>query len=285
VTPFGLARTNGEEEALAPLSLVAASLARDLPAFLPARAQVVTSFGEPIISRYSEWRSSQNPFGMMARCVFGVRQDELALHIPGHFISQMVDIQYGGSGDILPRGTFTASETKFAEQLVARLQGCLSTTIGLDPAGTWLPAEMQPDLLNFGWSKSRDRIATLSIFLECPSIKATTISCFMDIATAAKIVRRLTVAEQGSAEPDATWQAKMRSAATRVRVPARTVLANGEISAPRLLSLAPGDIIPLLLPTTTTLTVAGRNFAYGTIGEKNGRAALKIEKIEGSYHE
>jgi flagellar motor switch protein FliM len=252
---------------------------------LPSRAQVTASFGAPTLARYSEWRCSQNPFGMMARYLLGVRQDELAVHIPGHFISQMVDIQYGGPGDILPRGTFTASETKFAEQLIARLQAGLSTAMRLDWADSGLPAEIQADLLGFGWPKTRDRIAILNIFLESPSIKAATISCFMDIATAVKMAGRLAVAEKSASISDAIWQTKMRAAAKRVEVPARLVLASTQISASRLLSLASGDIIPLLMPAKTALHVAGRNFAYGAIGEVNGRAALKIEKIEGTYDE
>ncbi|MBL0924363.1 MAG: FliM/FliN family flagellar motor switch protein [Sphingomonadaceae bacterium] len=285
MTPVSLVRPNDEEDALAPLSAVAAALARDLPNFLPARAQVVASFGAPTLSRYSEWRSAQNLFGMVARFQTGTQQDELVLHIPGHFISQMVDIQYGGSGDILPRGAFTASETNFAEQLIARLQACLPTAIGLDRADPGFPAELQSDILGFGWPKTRDRIAVLSIFLQCPSIKATTLSLFLDIATAVKIAGRLAVSPETSANPDMMWQTKMQAAARLVKVSVHMVLASTRISAARLLSLASGDIIPLFLPEMTTFTVAGRDFAYGTIGEKNGRAALKIEKIEGSSDE
>ena len=44
--------------------------------------------------------------------------------------------------------------------------------------------------------------------------------------------------------------------------------------------LAPGDFIPVCLPTRVPVTVAGRLLAHGTIGEANGRAAIKIDKLE-----
>jgi hypothetical protein len=40
-----------------------------------------------------------------------------------------------------------------------------------------------------------------------------------------------------------------------------------------------------MLPADVPLFVAGHLFARGTIGEANGRSALKIENMEGSDHE
>jgi hypothetical protein len=40
-----------------------------------------------------------------------------------------------------------------------------------------------------------------------------------------------------------------------------------------------------MLPADVPLLVAGRRFARGTIGETNGRTALKIQNMEGSDHE
>jgi flagellar motor switch protein FliM len=54
----------------------------------------------------------------------------------------------------------------------------------------------------------------------------------------------------------------------------------------KLLGLEVGDIIPLTIPRNVPITVAGRNFATGSIGEANGNAAIMIEAIEkGPDHE
>ena len=47
-----------------------------------------------------------------------------------------------------------------------------------------------------------------------------------------------------------------------------------------LLALRPGDVIPISLPQHIPLTVAGRLFAHGTLGEADGRAAIRISRIE-----
>jgi flagellar motor switch protein FliM len=77
----------------------------------------------------------------------------------------------------------------------------------------------------------------------------------------------------------------MQSATLRVPLPARAILTQTEVPVSRLLSLRPGDILPVMLPADVPLLVAGHLFARGTIGEANGRSALKIENMEGSDHE
>ena len=56
--------------------------------------------------------------------------------------------------------------------------------------------------------------------------------------------------------------------------------ASEELPLGRLLNLKAGDVIPICLPSHIPVTVAGRLFAQGTVGEANGRAAICIEKIE-----
>nr|WP_246156569.1 FliM/FliN family flagellar motor C-terminal domain-containing protein [Sphingorhabdus profundilacus] len=66
----------------------------------------------------------------------------------------------------------------------------------------------------------------------------------------------------------------------RVKFPTRIVLTHCNVSFQKMLTLAPGDILPLLLPAQIPMIVSGRVFARGSLGEANGRAALMIEKIE-----
>ena len=79
---------------------------------------------------------------------------------------------------------------------------------------------------------------------------------------------------------DPAWTATLNSALKTVRLPVRSVLARPEISLVKLLSLEVGDIIPLTIPRNVPVTVAGRSFASGGIGESNGNAAIMIERIE-----
>jgi flagellar motor switch protein FliM len=285
VTPASLLRTSAGEENLTALQTMAVSLARSLQGLLSQREPVTASAGPVATSHFAEWRSAQNPFGMLLRYTFGSRNEELAIHVPGYLVSQIIDIQYGGTGLIPVRGHFTATETKFVERLAAALLPSLAKAVAPGAETTGQLAEMQPDILAFDWLKARDQIAMLNVFVEHASIKAATIGCFMDMATARSIVARSASSPDGSSPERRDWPATIRSAAMNVPVPARAVLTSASLPAARLMTLAPGDILPVLLPTQIPLMVAGRCLAKGTIGDANGRAALKIEHIEGIHHE
>jgi flagellar motor switch protein FliM len=238
---------------------------------------ISTKPGTIVAARYTEWRISQNPFGMLLRYRVSGNGTELIVHIPGYLVSQIIDIHYGGTGHVPTRPRFTPAETKF----VARLGKQLAPHISLVAGAPAELVEIQPDILSFGWPKSLDSICLINVFVEAAAIKSATVSCFMSVETA----RTLTIQIAGSSEQslayDPVWQSKMQSAAMRVRFPARAILTRCEMPAARLLCLAPGDILPVILPSKVPLTIAGRQFAYGTIGEANGRAALQIETIEG----
>ena len=65
-----------------------------------------------------------------------------------------------------------------------------------------------------------------------------------------------------------------------VHLPVRSVIARPEISLETLFRLSPGDIIPIILPQTVPVIANGRVLARGSIGEANGRAAIRIEQLE-----
>jgi flagellar motor switch protein FliM len=284
VKPASLLRTSDDSADLTALGTMAISLARALQDLMSKREPIVASAGPVVQSHFTEWRCAQNPFGILLRYRFGSRNEEVALHVPGYLVSQIIDIQYGGTGLIPVRGTFTSTEITFVERLGGALMPCLAHTIAPGTAATGQLVEIQSDFLAFDWPKTRDRIAMLNVFVECPAIKAATISCFMDIATACSVVGRHT-SPGGSSREKPEWQARMRSAVMNIPVPARAILTSAELSAAKVMTLAPGDILPVLLPDQIPLAVAGRYFARGTIGDSNGRAALKIEYVEGRNHE
>jgi flagellar motor switch protein FliM len=90
--------------------------------------------------------------------------------------------------------------------------------------------------------------------------------------------------EAGEArEISPVWQRNLQDAVMDVRFPVRTVLARPDLALERLMTLAPGDVIPVLLPAFVPLSVGGRVIGHGTIGEENGRAAIRLERMEGGF--
>ncbi len=84
-------------------------------------------------------------------------------------------------------------------------------------------------------------------------------------------------------EVSPVWSRNLKDAVMDVRFPVRTVLARPDLPLERLLTLAPGDVIPVLLPAFVPLSVGGRIIGHGTIGEENGRAAIRLERMDGGF--
>lgn len=285
MTATSLLRASDSRDDLGYLAMVNERLAHAFQQLLSRQAKFEAKAGPVSQALYTEWRTAQNPFGMLLRYTLGTNDGELVLHIPGYLVSQIVDIEYGGRGQIAPRGAFSPTESRFVERLAEQLLQQVQLATGGAITPRCQLAEMQPDILSFNWPGLCDEILVTGILIECPAVKSATVSCFTDLATAKQIANRSSDVPAASPTTNPAWQAKMRAAAMRVQMPARAVLTRAQLPAAKMLTLSPGDILPILLPAQVPLTVAGYQFARGSIGEANGRAAFKIEHIEGMDHE
>ena len=188
-------------------------------------------------------------------------------------------MQYGGSGVTPVRSAFSATELRFisgfGEQFAKLLEAFGSCgTVQADFV------EVHTDLLYASWPKSRDDIAIQTIFAESDKIKPTVITLVMALDTLQLLVEASNHDSASAMTVDAAWAENMRAAAMQLRVPARAILMRNQLSVQRLLTLSPGDVLPLILPSQIPLVVEGRVLAHGSLGEAYGRAALRIEKIE-----
>lgn len=203
-------------------------------------------------------------------------------------ILQLVDIFYGGKGKLSgEREELTDAEERFA----ARLGG----DMGLQLAAAWgdkVPLAPELDCVTSDPAKlaavrADDEVLVQRFTLRGGPLDGRSVSCAYPVATLRGIADVAPASSGESASPaDTAWTTTLDSALKDVRLPVRSVLARPEISLSKLLDLEVGDIIPLTIPRHVPITVAGRNFAVGSIGEANGNAAIKIEHIEkGSDHE
>jgi flagellar motor switch protein FliM len=79
---------------------------------------------------------------------------------------------------------------------------------------------------------------------------------------------------------DPAWTNNLMRAAMNVKLPVRSVLAEPVIPLSQLMSLQPGDIIPISFGPEIPLRVANHRFARGAVGAANGRAAIRVHRIE-----
>lgn len=79
---------------------------------------------------------------------------------------------------------------------------------------------------------------------------------------------------------DPSWTNNLMRAAMNVKLPVRSVLAEPVIPLTQLMTLKPGDIIPISFGPEIPLMVTNRRFARGAVGASNGRAAIRVHRIE-----
>ena len=234
---------------------------------------------------YSEWYPSQPAFSLLMPFALGKDAGELVVVVPGQFISQILDVQYGGLGKVPERQGFSTSEMRLAMRLNAHLLSYVNhALLGAIPEAV-NAQPVQTDLQAFNLPQCHDNIILAKIDVECSALGSNAIHAVIGYAQAKKIAMRFADVNPNGRPADREWKDKMRNAALRVPLPARAILTQADVPVSRLLSLRPGDILPVMLPADVPLLVAGRRFARGTIGEANGRTALKIENMEGSDHE
>lgn len=254
-------------------------------AFMSGPNKVTAAVQAVSETRYSEYCQSQPAFSLLMPFELSKEWGQIVLVVPGQLIGQVLDIQYGGNGEVFPRNSLSMSETRLVSRLSEHLLPCVNRALQsvlIEPVRT-LP--VVTDMQAYDLPQYRDSIVLAEIDIRGWGLGPVTIHCFIGYAHAKKMVMRFADANPTVLPAEPEWQAKMQDAALRVALPARAVLTHADVPVSQILSLRPGDILPILLPTNVPLLVAGRRFAHGTIGEANGRAALKIEHMEGSLSE
>ncbi|MDZ3831837.1 MAG: FliM/FliN family flagellar motor switch protein [Sphingopyxis sp.] len=196
-------------------------------------------------------------------------------------VLQLVDIFYGGKGKIAAeREELTDAEERFAARL--------GRDMGLQLAAAWRDKMlMEPELdcvtsdpAKLAALRADDELLVQHFTLRGAPLDGRTLSCAYPLASLRGITGAEPMTEAADSHIDPAWTAALNKAVKNVRLPVRSVLARPEISLVKLMSLEVGDIIPIAMPRHVPVTVAGRSFAFGSIGEANGNAAIMIEQLE-----
>lgn len=239
---------------------------------------------EPVVIRgFAEWQAEQDEFTSLSLYAFRPMKGAILLRIEPDFVGRLVDAFYGGSGAPAPRRAreFTPTE----ESLLGRLGEAL---IGALAEGWSEIMPVRPQLraretnAGFAGVAKPDEMVALARFTISPwPGHATVVEIVYPVAGLRSIEPELSAqATDDASAKTGAWREKLGAAVGEVRMEARTVLARPELSLSELMQLQAGDIIPVSLSKHVPLIVAGRRIALGTVGEHDGRAALKIEKME-----
>lgn len=251
---------------------------RDLIRALGVPAIQVEQAGSETIG-FADWTASIAP-AIFWRYHAPPLKGPVLLTAPRPLLLQLVDIFYGGKGGLAAeREELTDAEDRFAARL--------GRDMGLQLAAAWgdkLAIEPELDCVTGDPAKlaavrADDELVVQRFVLRGAPFEGRTIACAYPLAALRGIAGAEPAPEMpGAANP--VWAGALNKALRDVRLPVRSVLARPEISLVKLLALEVGDIIPLGMPRHVPVTVAGRSFAVGSIGEANGNAAIMIEHIE-----
>lgn len=288
VRPFSLG-----EEALHPsarmagLERIGERMARQLRAIVEPYARIRTEVVAAAIEtvRFDAWKAELPSFTSLSLFRLRPMKGGLLIAIEPDFVARLVDSFYGGSGKIgKPRSReFTPTEDRLLARLADGVVEKLVETWGEVVALTPSLAGRETNAAYASLVRPDEAVVVQRFAITPAGGASATMSLVHPLAALRPYEAQLAAKVHDEAGPaDAEWRERMAGALENVRLPVRSVLARPELSVAQLMELKVGDVIPITLAPKAPLIVASRKLAHGTIGERDGRAALMIEQVGGS---
>lgn len=285
VQPFALGIEDCRPaQRLAGLDRIGERLARQLRSAIEPYTHSKTQVdAEPIEHRrYEDWTADQREFASLSLYRLRPLKGGMMIALEADYISSLVDAFYGGRGLVAAhkRTEFTVSEermlARLTEMLVSQLKDAWAEVMKLEPV--LASRETNPAYATV--AKPHDSVIIQRFTLVPAQGRPGSVSFIYPQATIRPIEALLSAKVRDDAGPvDAEWRQRLAYALDDVRLPVRSVLARPELTMAQLMTLKPGDVIPINLAPKVPLLVGSKRFAEGTIGEQEGRAALLVESV------
>lgn len=229
---------------------------------------------------FADWKASLPAGVAVARFDADPLKDGLLLSVPATTIAALMDIFYGGEGAI---DATQAGLGAAGRQFFGRLAGVIGATIDTAWADVGGIAARLEHCAYAAEDVAFNESADMLVVQTFDHARHGTVEIVYPLAALRGLTKPAALTTRC---PDPIWRKRLSDAVMQTRLPVRTIIARPTVPLGRLMALAPGDVIPVLLPTSVPLTVAGRLLAHGSIGEANGRAAFKISTIDhGAFHD
>ena len=206
------------------------------------------------------------------------------LAIDGVLVLELVDLFFGGPGSA--PNPLPAEFTPTADAMTARLIKGAAESLGaawLDLAEIeFLPKRSVANAAMLTHLEGDELVLVTRFEIATADPRGAAIDILYPVSALKPIAGLLApkVQAKRSGGPDPAWLASLTRAVMNVKLPVRTVLAEPVIPLVQLMSLKPGDIIPISLSPEIPLLVADKAFGRGVVGASNGHAAVKLHRIE-----
>lgn len=261
---------------------IARSLRTVIEPFVQVRTQVAAV---PLTTRtFDDWLEAQPQLISLSHYRLQPMKGGMLIAVPADFVVALIERFYGGVGGqtsgAAKRTEFSASE----ELLLARLLEKVSTIMveawrEVSPVEASL-VQRETSRFHIRFVRPDDQVVVQNFTITPAEGAAATITVLYPLAMLRPIEEQLAKRIHDEAPTgNAAWRGMLAQALSEVTLPVRSILARPEISLQRLMTLKPGDVIPIQIAPRTPLLVASRTVAEGQIGEQDGRAALLVERI------
>jgi flagellar motor switch protein FliM len=268
------------------LTLVNQHIARSLRTlFEPMLRQAVKVTAEPIaVERWDDYLTARGP-GLASVTLIGMAplSGQAMLVLDGGFTLRLVDLYFGGPGLApVPLPTEFAPST---EAIIARLARGVADRLVAGWAElaevSFIPGRTEANPRMLSTIDGDDRVVRTRFALSAGEARPVTIDLLYPAASLKPIAGILSSKVQARCQvEDPTWTNNLLRAAMNVKLPVRSVLAEPTIPLAQLMNLKPGDIIPISFGPEIPLLVSNNRFARGAVGASNGRAAIRVHRIE-----
>lgn len=286
VRPFVLGEESFRPAArLAGLERIGERLARRIRAvvepYARAKAQVTA---EPVETlRFEAYRADLPAFTSLSLYRLRPLKGNVLIVIEPDFVASMVDAFYGGTGAARrQRGIeFTPTEERVLGRLAdAVVEKLVEVWADIAPLNAAL-ASRETNAAYASLVRGDESVVIQRVKIATGQSRAHSLSIVYPLAALRPFESQLSAKVHADAGPaDSDWSARIAEVLETVQLPVRSVLARPELSVAQVMALKPGDVIPITIDPKVPLIVANRRLAHGTIGEREGRAALMVEHVE-----
>ncbi|MBA2918976.1 flagellar motor switch protein FliM [Sphingomonas sp. MAH-20] len=273
----------GDLQALAQVNQRLARSLRGL--FEPLLRQAVKVSAEPIaVERFDAYQSSRGQ-ALSSVTMIGMAplSGQAMLVLDGALTFRLVDLYFGGPG--LPPNPLPAEFTPTAEAMIARIAAGFAERL----SGAWgelaeiafQPGRTEANPAMLSHIDGEDRVVRTRFVLTVGEARPIEIDLLYPAASLKPIAAILSSKVQSRRQAaDPAWTNNLARAVMQVKLPVRSVLAEPVIPLAQLMTLKPGDIIPISFGPEIPLLVSNNRFARGAVGASNGRAAIRVHRIE-----
>lgn len=199
--------------------------------------------------------------------------------LPAELISVLVDAFFGGKGQV--RQSRQSEFTPTEERIIHRLLEDMLTALGAaweDIMGirfSLLSSESHLHFANF--VEGEEVVIATRFSVQIPGSGAFKVDILYPMQALKPLVPLLSSRIQSDHGPrNPFWQARLQEALLDIELPLRSILAEPSVTIGDLMTLAPGDILPIQVPEHVQLLIDRTKLADGTLGESNGTAAIQI---------